>query len=177
MQPIEERYMWRFLVPACLGILVLTTPGSTQFYPEARQAYGAQSYGYHDQPEDLVRAWYQKYLNREVDAVGYQAWVSGLRSGTSPEMTLAGILSSDEYYLKGGNTPEGYIQTLFQDLTGRPPTPGEQDYWLRRLYHEQRVDIAYAMVTRYPQTWGAAPRPGERHEIYEYRRPIWRYRR
>ena len=77
-------------------------------------------------------------------------------------MVLAGILSSDEYYARGGNTPDGFIRTLFVDLTGRQPTPRELDYRLRRLYSGQRSDVAYEVLTRYPQSWGQGPPPGER---------------
>jgi hypothetical protein len=170
--------VWRFLALALLGLPALATPGAGQFAPEIRRAYDAHWRAYLDRPEELVRAWYQRYLNRDVDPAGYQTWVGALRTGSSPEMVLAGILSSDEYYNKGGGTPEGYVTVLCQDLTGRPPTPQERDYWARRVYYEPRQDIAYAMLTRYPQTWGNAPAPDwHRHEpVYEYRRPFWRYR-
>jgi len=168
--------MRRFLVPAALGLLALATPALPQWLPDARRAHEMHHYARPDQAEQLVRGWYLKYLNRDVDPTGYQSWVNGLRSGTSPEMTLAGILSSDEYYMKGGSTPEGYVQTLFRDLAGRAPTPREMDYWVRRVCTEPRNDVAYAMVTRYPQIAGTIPQPWERHEQYEYRRPVWRYR-
>src|ERR1019366_3856763 len=70
------------------------------------------------------------------------------------------------YYTRCGATPEGYVQTLFTDVNGRPPSRAENEYWGGRLLraggrapdYEERVDLAYALLARYPQTWqGAAP--------------------
>src|SRR5262249_21645351 len=109
--------VWRFLALAVLGIPALATPGTTQIFPDVRRAYDARWGAYADQPEELVRTWYRRYLNRDVDPVGFQTWVGSLRSGNPPEMVLAGILASDEYFGRGGGTPEGYVTVLFQDLT------------------------------------------------------------
>ena len=118
-----------------------------------------------------------------------------------PDRILAGILGSDEYYLRSGGTPQGYVQTLFTDVNGRQPTAAEYGFWVNRLVQvggaapdfEQRVDLAYEMLARYPQNWqGAATtcvaptyvaptivvppvynygrRYGDRDD-YEYRRP------
>jgi hypothetical protein len=170
--------VWCFLALALLGIPALATPVASQYFPDARRAYDAHWGAYADRPEELVRYWYRRYLNRDVDPVGYETWVNSLRSGNAPEMVLAGILSSDEYYSRGGGTPEGYVTVLVQDLTGRPPTPQEQQYWARRVYYEPRSDVAYALLTRYPQSSGTVCPDWYRHEpSYEYRRPFWRYRR
>jgi hypothetical protein len=176
MRLIEQGNVRWFLTLAVVGIFALATPGPGQYYPEARRAYDAHWQAYGDQPEQMVRSWYRKYLNRDVDPVGYETWVGALRNGSPPEQILAGILASDEYYNKGGGSPQRYITVLFQDITGRPPTPQELDYWTRRLYTDQRSDIAYALLTRYPQTWGPPAPPDWRRQPppYEYRRPYWR---
>ncbi|HEV3446786.1 MAG TPA: DUF4214 domain-containing protein [Gemmataceae bacterium] len=95
-----------------------------------------------ENPENLVRTWYEKYLNREPDPDGLSTWVGALVSGQSPESVLAGILNSDEYYIRAGNTPDGFIQKLFTDVVGRQPTPRELDYWMNRLYQSGRQDTA-----------------------------------
>jgi hypothetical protein len=100
-----------------------------------------------DRPEDLVRSWYRTYLNREPDPQ-WAVWVDAVRNGQEPNSVLASILSSQEYYDKAGGTPEGFVQTLFRDVTGRRPTPSEMDYWVRRTYDRDRTDVAYAVLTR-----------------------------
>ena len=54
-------------------------------------------------------------------------WASSLREGTPPVQVLATILGSDEYAIRAGATPDGFIRTLFFYLTGRPPTFVEQN--------------------------------------------------
>jgi hypothetical protein len=111
-----------------------------------------------------------------VDPSGLTTWTNALHSGSSPAFTLSGILGSDEYYARAGYSPQGFIRTLFADLTGREPTYEDFNYWLRRLAFEDRRDVAYALLESYPQSWRAAPRyyPGENGY---YRSPYRPYRR
>jgi hypothetical protein len=162
-----------------LAVLLGATAAPAQGYPEVYRGYPAQQRAYPDDPRELVRQWYRKFLDRRVDPSGYQNWVDELVRGQPPEMVLAAILASDEYYQRAGSTPEGFVQKLFQDLTGRLPTRAELDFWVRRAYTQDRVDIAHALLTRYPQTWSPEPydpRAGSPHD-YDYRRPIYRYYR
>ena len=46
---------------------------------------------------------------------------------------LDGIFSSDEYGRKHGSTNAGYVAGLYQDILGRPATPGEVNGWLAGL--------------------------------------------
>jgi hypothetical protein len=162
----------RLLIPtAVLGLALLPGPAAPQFY---RNYFRNQARAYPDDPRDLVRSWYRTFLNREPDPGGLRAWVGALRAGNSPEQALASILSSQEYYAKGGNTPQGFIRNLYRDIAGRPPTGREMDYWLRRMRFDNRADIAYALITRFPQSWRAARRGAE--DDYDYRRPRWRFR-
>ncbi len=163
--------MRRFAIVACFVALLAAAPASAQYdwYHEGyRQAYPNQA-------EDLVRSWYRRYLHREPDP-NRAAWVDALNSGQQPEAVLAGILGSTEYYDKAGGTPEGFVNRLFLDLTGRRPTPGELEHWVRRAAYGDRKDVAYALLMRYPQSWG--PEPVYRDERrYDYRRLYWPYRR
>jgi hypothetical protein len=147
------------------------------FAPAALAQYYVPAYRYAN-PDDLqnqVANWYRRFLNREPDPGGLAGWVAGLRSGNSPEQTLAAILASPEYYAKSGNTPDGFMRTLYRDLLGREPTAQELGFWLRRMYHEDRGGVAYAFLMRYPQSWQSAPAIASPPDagLYEYRRPFW----
>ncbi len=121
----------------------LAAPAATQA-PSRPEAYqGANP----DRSEDLVRSWYQKYLHREPDPQ-WAVWVDAVRNGQEPNAVLASILGSQEYYDKAGGTPERFVQTLYRDVTGRPPTRGEMEYWVRRANDRDRTDVAYGVLTR-----------------------------
>jgi hypothetical protein len=153
-----------------LTLLAISAPPALGQYYLPRYRYSRP-----DALQAQVASWYRKFLNREPDPAGLAGWVEGLRSGGSPERTLAGILGSAEYYVKSGSTPEGFIRTLYRDLLGRDPTEREMVFWLRRMYHQDRSDVAYTFLMRYPQSWQSARLLYERPEEprYEYRRPFW----
>jgi len=125
----------------------------------------AQDYG---DPVQIVRYWFQSYLGREAEESGALYFADQLRRGNSPESVLSGILGSDEYYRRGGSTPEGFVRLLFIDTLGRPPTPVELDLWTRRMWTANRQDIAYQMLTGNPGSWVGTFRLPER-ERFRYR--------
>ncbi len=176
--------MCRLRVLVLLGTLLGGAPASGQYYPDYRDSYNP---AYPENPATLVRSWYRQFLNRDADPSGLTTWTNALRSGSSPEFTLAGILGSDEYYAKSGHTPHGFIRTLFLDVTGREPAHEEFHYWLQRLTFEDRRDVAYAFLERSPQAWRTPPAyyPGDQgyyrrpyvDDPGAYRRPYEWYRR
>jgi len=121
----------------------------------------------------LVDAWFKRYLNRDRDRYS-QAFVDALQSGADPNQALAGILASAEYQRNAGGTPAGLIRRLYRDLAGRAPTDRELGYWEAELYRSPPSDVAYALLTRYPQHWDDSAPPWK--DQYEYRRPGWRHR-
>jgi hypothetical protein len=141
-------------------------------------------------PVSLVDSWYRTYLGRSSLQDPYSSvWVSQLQGGTPAEAVLAAILASDEYYNRSGSSIQGFIQSLFRDVLGRQPTPGEFDFWMRRAYTGDRKDIAYQLLTQNPgrATIAAPPPPPpgipdrdrnrwrDRYD-YDYRRPYFPYR-
>jgi hypothetical protein len=171
--------MRRFAVLAWFGVSLLAAPALTQDRwrrdDDRWRHEEAWRRAYPDRPDDLVRSWYRRFLGREPDPMA-GVWTNELRSGQDPNAVLATILGSDEYYTRAGSTPDGLVRTLFQDLTGRPPSPQEMASWTRRAATGDRNDIAYALLTRYPQTWTQRPYIPDDHR-YDYRRPAWPYRR
>jgi hypothetical protein len=154
---------------ALLGAFAPAVPAFAQYhyYPDY------QTSG--DYADQLVRSWYRKFFDREVDP-GYRGWVDAIRQGQNPTQILSSILGSSEFLDKSGNSLEGFVQNLFISLAGRPPNPQEFAYWMDQARYRDRSDIAYALLTRYPQAWQSSPPQGYRYGAeYEYRRPAWRY--
>ena len=82
----------------------------------------------------LVESWYQRYLGRGSDPGGLNNWVWQLRSGMPPDAVEASILGSDEYYVRHGQTPEGFVAGLYQDVLSRGALGGEVASWVNRFY-------------------------------------------
>jgi hypothetical protein len=112
----------------------------------------AQAYG---DPGSLVDSWYRTYLGRPADS-GLTYWVNHLQQGDPPDSVLAGILGSDEYYKRGGGTPDGFVSLLFRDIVKRQPSPSEMDFWVRRQYTEDRQSVADEILTQNPGVWVGA---------------------
>jgi len=194
--------MRRFIMITAITLLALTPAlASAQTYAPVQTYGGAQTYG--SDPNALVDSWYRTYLGRAPDS-GMTYWVNHLLQGDSPDAVIAGILGSDEYYLKSGGTPAGFVNQVFNDLLRRPPTPRELDFWARRLYTEPRSEVAQHILTQNPGVWvgattttstvappavsGVIITPSyrwererhedwqRRHEVYDYRRPVYPYR-
>lgn len=156
------------------GTLTLTDVAAAQWSPP--RPYPIPGQYYPEDPAELVRSWYRRYLNREGDAGGVATWVNSLRQGNPPESTLATILASDEYFRKAGGSFEGLVHTLFLDLTGRRPPGGEFSYWVTRFHRGERVDVIYDLLLRHPQDW-QSPLPVPVEPAYPYQRPYRYYDR
>jgi hypothetical protein len=127
---------------------------ATALFCLAPSAAPAQAYG---DPNSLVDYWYRTYLGRPADS-GITYWVNHLAQGDSPDSVLAGLLASDEYYKRAGGTPQGFITLLHRDIIKRDPSPAEMDFWVRRMYTEDRQGVADDILTQNPGVWvGAGP--------------------
>jgi hypothetical protein len=157
----------------------------------------AQMYG---DPNSLVEYWYNKYLGRPGDPA-MATWVNSLNQGTPPDQVLTGILASDEYYRRAGATPQGFIARLYSDVLDQTPSAVDLDFWVRRMYTEDRPALIMEFLHQNPGVWvSSSPTvsssvlvnpPGvsvpflwrrewhndwdRRHHIYEYRRPYFPY--
>jgi Domain of unknown function (DUF4214) len=134
--------MRRLVVFALLGLL-LCGPVST-----------AQPSG--DSTVTTVKNWYRQFLRRDAEPSGLMSWSDALRQGNPPALMLSAILGSDEYYNNAGGTSNGFVRSLYLDLTGREPTVGELAYWSNRLNTEYPREVAYGILTRYPLAWSPA---------------------
>jgi hypothetical protein len=120
-------------------------------------------------PWRLVRSWYERFLGRVPERAGLEGWVAELQQGTAPEAVLSEILGSPEYFTRCGSTPDGFVRTLFQELRGRAPNERELTMWIGRTQSESNRDVAYAMLTRYPDSWNTDRRWRGRDEDRRWR--------
>jgi hypothetical protein len=168
--------MRRYILAAALGALLLPLPAPAQYPPAPEEG-----------PTAMVQDWYRRFLGRQADPQA-AVWVDYIKQGQSPDQVLSQILASSEYYRRAGGTPQGFVQRLFTDLTGRPPSQQELNYWVNRVYQSGRQEVAYEVLQRYPQGMEPSPPaasgtyspsvPGYDYPRYDYdyRRPDYRYR-
>ncbi|HVX09809.1 MAG TPA: DUF4214 domain-containing protein [Pirellulales bacterium] len=79
---------------------------------------------------------YFTYLGRTASPSEIAYWVAQSQQGTTDEEIITAFISSAEYFdnpNKGSGTTLGWLDSVFQDLFQRAPTPGEQAYWLGLL--------------------------------------------
>jgi hypothetical protein len=158
--------MRRLLVLGLPVLFLLTLPGENLFpAPPWRPSTAPSSY--RDLADDVVNSWYMRFLGRGIDPTGVRSWANQLRRGADPTTVLAGILGSDEYYDLAGGTPRGFVDRLHMDVARRRPNPRELDAALRRLRFAYRQDVAYEVLTRFPDAvFSTLPRG------YEFKRPF-----
>jgi hypothetical protein len=164
---------------ALLGVLCLGGPAFGQGF-------------FANDPLALVSYWYDRYFSRPADPIGLAGWAQMLQT-LPPANELSAMLSSPEYFARAGNTPPGFVHTLFRDVTGRAPTRREFNWMMNQLAFDAgpwpRATLAYNVLQRYPQGlfppvgWGTAvpPPPGRGWgarpwQDFDYRRPDWRFR-
>jgi len=128
--------MCKFIPAALLGLVVLGTPVLAQEDYRANEV-------------SLVRSFYRQYLHRDPDPEGLRGFVDYLRNGGSPDLALAQILASNEYYSQAGGTDADYIRSLFRDLGRREPGRAELREWLGRMNGETNAEIATDLIRRF----------------------------
>src|SRR5437762_12280300 len=98
--------MRAFITSAILTVTVLTV----NVVPASAQTVNAA---------DLVDSWYRRYLGRHVDSPALRDHLHAIRHGTPLDAVEVAILASPEYYVRNGNTPEGFVAALYRDVLGR----------------------------------------------------------
>ena len=69
-----------------------------------------------------IQGYYEHFLGRTPSAAEAAIWENALDSGESRTSVILAFLGSDEYYNLTGGTPTGFVDKVFNDLYGRPPT-------------------------------------------------------
>lgn len=98
---------------------------------------------------DQVASLYERYLHRAADPAGQAFFVSFLQSGHTVEQIATILAASPEYFAsRGGNSNDGFLDTLFHDALGRPVDPGARQFFDQALAAgETRGQIAAAIFT------------------------------
>jgi hypothetical protein len=82
----------------------------------------------------VVDGWYRHYLHRPVDPAGIHCWVPHVLQCADLCTVEAMILSSEEYFRRGGYCPRAFVVNLYRDICGDlHPTPREVGYWVSEL--------------------------------------------
>lgn len=76
---------------------------------------------------------YRKILGRDADAAGRSYWLSQVERGLHIEEIAAQFYGSDEYFRAAGSTNRGYVESLYDDLLGRPADAEGRDHWANQL--------------------------------------------
>lgn len=73
---------------------------------------------------------YELLLGREPLPGELAFWLQQRHAGLSARQEVAAILASDEYFVRQGSTPAGWLAGAFRDVLGRAPEAGAQAAFL-----------------------------------------------
>ena len=96
-----------------------------------------------------VAHWYQDDLGRTADIEtlkadpGVLGWAGLLTQGVGDALVQDAILSSPEYLIGHGGTPETVIAGLYNDIDDREPSAVEQTNWAGLLYAGNAPDVVF----------------------------------
>jgi hypothetical protein len=83
------------------------------------------------------------FLGRPLDQIGRDAWAPVLRNGGGLDQVKAGILGSQEYFVRNGNTLVSFLNAVYESQLGRPLDLVGQVFWVTRLGNgESRQQVA-----------------------------------
>ena len=81
----------------------------------------------------VVQNVFQTYLHRTADPGAIQSLASSLALGATDESVAATVLGSQEFFAANGNTNDGFLGALFQDVLGRAIDPSSQAAFEKEL--------------------------------------------
>jgi hypothetical protein len=111
----------------------------------------------------IIRQAYQQVLGREPDPRGVVSWMNALATGTVRLDTIRlALMSSAEFYARGGNSNTTFVNNIFQAALGRNAAPAEVTYWSAVRATKGAAAVIHAV-------WGA-PEAGKRRveQAYQY---------
>jgi hypothetical protein len=78
----------------------------------------------------VVTQAYQRVLSRGPDPSGLRSWMAALEDGTVRLDTIGtALMSSQEFYYRGGSTDAGFVDNIYQAALGRPASGWEITHW------------------------------------------------
>jgi hypothetical protein len=142
-----------------LALLVFLAPGHAADQGPGRPLFTSD-------PMQTVHNWYLQFYDRDGVPAEWAVWANQLRSGKEPpEVVLARLLGSGEYFNRAGSTPEGFVRALFLDLTGREPPRQEFAEWVRQVGPNNREQVALAFLKQNAQAWQPPAEAGQRDYV------------
>jgi hypothetical protein len=99
---------------------------------------------------DVVSGLYDHFLARDTDASGLSYWVGRVADGMTFEQLECLLAGSDEYFAnpaKGGGDNGKFVESMYEDVLGRPVDSGGRQYFLGLLAQgTPRFQVAAALV-------------------------------
>jgi hypothetical protein len=95
---------------------------------------------------NLIVSYYQRFLLRTPSSNEVSGWLSLMAQGESDEQIIAGFLGSPEYFqnpAKGNNNNTSWVNSIYQDLIGQPPTAAQLSQALTDLNTQSRSNVSY----------------------------------
>jgi hypothetical protein len=77
---------------------------------------------------NLVKGFYQMFLNRQPDATELNSWLTRLAGTYTPEQVRGVFASSLEYFQRQGSANAAWLDRMYLDLLGRARDPGSQSF-------------------------------------------------
>ena len=94
----------------------------------------------------LVDSWYVRYLGHHAEPLAMSDQMRAIRHGISLDLLEASVLRTDEYYIRNGNTPEGFVAALYRDVLGRRAAPHEFSRQVSHVLQEGRNAVALRVL-------------------------------
>jgi hypothetical protein len=143
--------MKRLILTLVLGVATL---GLTPARAHAQLGYGLINAQRVSQRQ--VISWYQAYLGRLPNAQELNILSNLLLTGNNGLYVQSLILSSNEFYIKAGNTPLGFINGLFVVTLGRQVTLNERAVLFPQLMSNGRLWFTQAFLAQTQGGWANA---------------------
>jgi hypothetical protein len=112
--------------------------------------------------------WIRAYLRREAAPAQERALAGQILN--SPELALAGLLSSREYYAYAGGTPQGFMRQLIEDVGHRKASPYEVQARLVEMGGLNPQAIALEFLREHPKNWWPGPAATPPRELWYFYR-------
>jgi uncharacterized delta-60 repeat protein len=85
----------------------------------------------------IITRFYHDFLLRQVEPAGLAYWKQQYIKNGGPELVIAGMISSPEFFQSAGGTNQSYIEQLYVRLLGRNSDPNGLAYWTNLLNTNQ----------------------------------------
>ncbi len=89
-------------------------------------------YSNYNAVDERIRQSYRQYLRRDPTALELAAWrnVPGIEQRL--EQIPIDLMAAQEYFDAAGNNNQLWLQRVFQEIVGKPPTAQETQAWMQR---------------------------------------------